>query len=666
MARDISVSISVQGEREYRTALKDAQSAVKLLDSELKASEAAFDGSANAQEHYANKTRLIGAQIEQQKTILKSLEQAVKEAGKEFGESSAKTDYFRIEVNKTHASIAKLERAFRESEAEMAELGRDSGRVGRQLEQGIGEAADDVGRKFDQMVKKLDVDLSEIGSATQFSALIDGGGVITGTVQQVIDGIDQVVESTEDYRRRMSFLEQNAITAGLDPDELKAVAMKVASITGDMDGAIEGVSNLAAAGLDMNEIATAADRLVAAAMRWPETLKFESMADGLQESIATKNAVGQYAEMLTRLGLDLETVNEAMNATPDANAAQTAAMAWMTEHGLDESLANYLEMNEDLVKAEAAQLKYNDALAKFAEALVPVQTEWNNFKSDFLTGTTELIDGGFDEWIGGLEEKLRSGLGLNEWMQNLLGDDLYKKLFEEGRDETKTPAPGTASTYTGAVDPSVFAPDTTVKPGAYAGAVDLGETYGIAAAEAYTNAVKENTADVFDVSDAVEDARASLQSWEEMESGLTKEMMQELLDKEAAAKAGEEAGDAGVDGIGSAVESDMPDLLQSLETDGKNAISGFADGILASSDEAVSAANTVWNLVNARLSRPFSFPSLSLPNGGNASGQSGAGSAAETRGVALYLDGRELGRTSADYISAEQGARVDRYETYGY
>ena len=40
MARDISVSIAVQGEKEFNQALKSAQSAVKVLSSELKASEA--------------------------------------------------------------------------------------------------------------------------------------------------------------------------------------------------------------------------------------------------------------------------------------------------------------------------------------------------------------------------------------------------------------------------------------------------------------------------------------------------------------------------------------------------------------------------------------------------------------------------------------------------
>lgn len=612
MARDISVSISVQGEREYRTALKDAQSAVKLLDSELKASEAAFDGSANAQEHYANKTRLISAQIEQQKTILKSLEQAVKEAGKEFGESSAKTDYFRIEVNKTHASIAKLERVFRESEAEMAELGRDSGRVGRQLEQGIGEAADDVSRKFDQMVNKLSMDIGGIRSTLNFGAAFEIGGAVLEGVKGAYDAVTGLVDSSMDYNRQMAMLEQNAFKFGFDPDWLKQQAVGIAELTGDMDGAVEAVSNLARVAPNADEFTKVMNRLMGATLELPGTLKIENLAESLQESIAGGTATGAFSELMTRVGLDPETINESLQAAESEIARWTAGTAWTSEHGFEETYARYKEMNPDMIEYFTAQANLAYAQAELAEVLTPAATEAVELATELIEDGTELIKKAIE-------------------LYNLISEgDLTEEnpKVQEARENL---------------------PDWN--NGYITGAEEAGESDG----EEYINGVKKSI-----IEEAPEPP-----TWDDFAGGY-ETGLDSLFDSEAAALAGEKAGDAGVDGIGSAVESDMPALLQSLETDGKNAISGFADGILASSDEAVSAANTVWNLVNARLSRPFSFPSLSLPNGGNASGQSGAGSAAGTRGVSLYLDGRELGRTSADYISAAQGARVDRYETYGY
>lgn len=613
MAADISVGIAVQGEKEFNKALKECQNTLKQLDSGLKANAAEFDKNENAMRQSKERYELLGNAIEENEKIIEALNDAIKFSTDTYGAAAKKTTDYVTAQNKAREAVAKLRKELEQSDAEMGEIGRDSTRVGRQLENGIGEAAEDVGRKFDQMVEKLDTDLGEIGSATKFSAIIEGGGAIKDTASNVIEGIEQVVEGTEDYRRRMSFLEQNAITAGLDPDQLKAVAMRVASITGDMDGAIEGVSNLAAAGLDMNEIATAADRLVSAAIMWPDTLKFESLADGLQETIATKSAVGSYAELLERLGLDLETVNKSMEGTKTAGAAQTAAMAWMTEHGLEESLQNYMDMNAELIAAEDAQNRYNDALANFAKALVPAQTEWNNFKTDFLTGTTELINGGFDTWLGGLEEKLRSGLGLNEWMQNLLGEDLYNRLFVEGHEDTPVPEAGHGTTYTGAVNPEDLIPKT-VTPGMYAGAVDLGSIMG------------ETTAGAF-----AETAETS-------------------------------------------IEEEFTDNAE-LETAGKNADISVANGITESGQVVVNAAASVADATIAEFNRVASSYAamgqmIGVPPvyGAAASGAASGYAASSGRwiiNVTSELDGRELGKTATPYIASSMGASVDRAETYG-
>lgn len=611
--REIKTKLTIDSEKQFNREIQEAGRNMRVMASEMKAAAADFNLTGNEMDYLTRKSDALNSQIKQQETIIEALKDAVASSAKAWGDASAKTDGYRIKLANAEASMAKLKKELQETDAEMAEMGRDSTRVGRQLENGIGEAADDVGRKFDQMVEKLDVDLSEIGSATKFSAIIEGGGMIANMASQVIEGIDQVVEGTEDYRRRMSFLEQNAITAGLDPDQLKAVAMKVASITGDMDGAIEGVSNLAAAGLDMNEIATAADRLVAAAIMWPDTLKFESMADGLQESIATKSAVGAYAELLERLGLDIEKVNESMEATPDANAAQTAAMAWMTEHGLEESLQNYVDMNAEMIAAEDAQLRYNDALANFAKALVPVHTEWNNFKTDFLTGTTELINGGFDTWLGGLEEKLRSGLGLNEWMENLLGEDLYNKLFVEGHEDTPVPEAGQGTTYTGAVNPEDLIPKT-VTPGMYAGAVDLGSTMGDTTATAFSDTVETS------------------------------------------------------------IEEEFTDNTD-LETAGKNADVSVANGITENGQVVVDAAANVADATIAEFNRvASSYAAMGQMVGappvyGAASGAASSYAAASggrwIDNVTLTLDGRELGRTGSNYIGDTLGLQASRQEVYG-
>lgn len=417
MARDISVSIAVQGEKEFNQALKDAQSAVKVLASELKASEAAFDENADAQAYFANKTKNINDQIDQQKTILKSLEQAVREAGEEFGESSSKTDKYRIAINKTHGDIAKLERSLRETQREAEELGRDSGRVGRQLEDGIGEAADDVTDRLEKMVKQIEGDLSDIGGAVEFSAFRDAFDMATGAM----DAVTGFVENTEEYRRQLSYLEQNAIDSGFDVEYIKGQLIEIASLTGDADGAFEAISNLMAAGFDGKELEEAIDLIGGAVIRFPETMKFENLAESLQESVSSRSATGAYAELLERLGVDLETVNKSLENAKTNEEAQQIALAYLNEHGLKETVDNYKKVNEDLIANETAQLKFNDAMSKLGEALTPAMTAWTNFKTGVIEGITEMITE-YQKW----EE--------NFWKQNEEDKQLIKDTVESANE----------------------------------------------------------------------------------------------------------------------------------------------------------------------------------------------------------------------------------------
>ena len=477
MARDISVSIAVQGEKEFNQALKNAQSAVKVLSSELKASEASFDENADAQAYFANRTRLINAQIDQQRTILSSLEQAVREAAEEFGDASAKTDKYRIEINKTHGEIAKLERALRETQQEAEELGRDSTRVGRQLEDGIGDAADNVTEKLEDMTRKIESDLSDIGGTVQFSAFKDAFDMANSAMESVTG----FVENTEEYRRQLSFLEQNAADHGFDFAYIKDQLFQIAALTGDADGAFEAISNLMAAGFDGKELEEAIDLIGGAVIRFPETMKFENLAESLQESVQTGSATGAYAELLERLGVDLETVNKSMEKAKTEEERQQIALAYLNEHGLKETVDNYKSMNEDLIASETAQLKYNDALSGLSEVLLPVATNWTNFKTAFVEGITDMVNGGFDEWIADrtLElENLRTDL--DGWMRELMGGDLYDTLFGQKQEA------GT--------------------PGAYAGLVQIGEAQGTAYGSAYGAAAQ---AEVTKAIEAVNEASSA-------------------------------------------------------------------------------------------------------------------------------------------------------------
>lgn len=405
--REIKTTLAVDGEKAFNKAITESGRNMRVMASEMKAAAADFNLTGDEMEYLGRKSKSLNDQIRQQEAIIQALEGAVRDSAKAYGDASAKTDGYRIKLNNAQASLSKLRKELEDNEREMRELGSDAGRVGRQLEQGLGEAADDVSRKMDGLINTLDRDLSDIGGSVEFSAFKDGFDLVQGSISGAYDALQELTEGTIEYRRTMSYLEQNAVTAGMDPELIKNMTIEVSALTGELDGAVEGMSNLMATGFEEDELATAVERLSAAVIQFPDTLKFESLADSLQESVATAQATGQYAEYLERMGADLDAVNKSFEeaAKKGPEAVETVALAWLNNPNAEAALERYEEVNKDLIEGQKAQQLWNDEVARTADILQPVITRMTELKTqalgimnDIMSGS-ETIDGeAADSW----------------------------------------------------------------------------------------------------------------------------------------------------------------------------------------------------------------------------------------------------------------------------
>ena len=432
--REIKTTLTLDGEKEFNRAISEAGRGMRVMASEMKAAAADFDVTGDEMEYLGRKSKSLNGQIEQQEKIIRALEGAVADSAQTYGEASAKTDGYRIKLNNAYAALSRLKKEHEQTDKRMEELGRDSERTGRRLEQGIGEAADDVSRKFDGMVNKLDSDLGSIKAMTSISAVVDVAGTIGGAVKGAYDAVTGLVEETAEYNKTMAFLKTNADQAGISFQTVKKMAVDVSGITGDMDATIEGLSNLLASGFEADELSIAVERLSGAIIQIPDTLKFESLADGLQETIATRNAVGQYAEYLERMGLDLETVNKALaNAGKEGQeAVESVALSFLSGHGAEEALEKYRAENEELIKYFEAQAKLTDAQARLGETMTPAATAGIEAMSVFVDKLNEMVVS-----VIGTVEKLNTEdpvqNKLIEWADKLSGVDTKETYSQTGK-----------------------------------------------------------------------------------------------------------------------------------------------------------------------------------------------------------------------------------------
>ena len=148
---------------------------------------------------------------------------------------------------------------------------------------------------------------------------------------------------------------------------------------------------LMATGLDTTNLTNAAEAFAGAATKF-DGLKFEGLAEGLQESLAVGQAVGPFAELIERMGGDLEAFNEGMAACTTQVEKQQYAMQWLNESGLQQVHDSYVQNNADLVEAEKAQFRHNEAMAKLGAVIEPINTALANLGAIIIEKVTPVVE----------------------------------------------------------------------------------------------------------------------------------------------------------------------------------------------------------------------------------------------------------------------------------
>lgn len=364
--RRIETTIALDGEQAFKKGLAAAAREMRVLESESKALAASFGTSGDAAAAAAAKQRNLQNQVAQQEQIVSALEQAVKDAAKAYGESSAEVDGYAIKLNNARTRLANLQKALTSSDREVEELGRDAIKAGRQIEEGIGDGAREAENELTDLMATMQDSLSAIQSNTAVTAIKTVWDMASGAY----NAVDGFVSGTVDYRRQLSFLELNADENGFDFSDIKTKLIEVTTVTGDASSSIETLSNLMAVpGIDTNTLTRAIEGLGGAVISFPETMKFESLADSLQETLASGTATGQFAELLNRLGVDVTEFNTALANSPTAAGDLEIALAYLAAGGLNDVYNKWQKTNEEMSDALKTQAELDDELAEFAGTL---------------------------------------------------------------------------------------------------------------------------------------------------------------------------------------------------------------------------------------------------------------------------------------------------------
>lgn len=363
---------------DFSAAMQEARRESSLAKSEFNAVSSGMEDWSSSTEGLTAKLKQLSAQQQVEERRLEVLRAAYDKVVAEQGENSKAAVELKTKINNQVAAVNKAASQHDKFADKLEEVERNA--------DGATDDIKDVGKAAKQSGD--DAEAAGGGWTIMKDVIAD---FVSNIVSGAIDSLLGAVEATREYRREMAQLAQNAADTGVDMDVVKGKLADVTAVTGDAGAAMEGLNMLMASGLDADGITYIADALSGAALKF-DGLSFEGIAEGLQETLATGEAVGPFAEMIERTGADVELFNAGLRkCTTDAEKQQWV-MKWLAEDGLKDVHDSYVQNNADLVEAEKAQFRYNDSMAQIGAALEPAQTALTNLGATILEKIAPVVE----------------------------------------------------------------------------------------------------------------------------------------------------------------------------------------------------------------------------------------------------------------------------------
>ncbi|MTI82582.1 MAG: hypothetical protein FH756_01525 [Firmicutes bacterium] len=202
-----------------------------------------------------------------------------------------------------------------------------------------------------------------------------GGRMSAAFTAPIAGAMVAVTEGTREFRMEIAKLETNAQQAGADMKVMHDSMRELNAVTGETDSNVEGLSNLLAAGFKGDQFRSMMEELAGASIKFKDTLKFEGVADGLQETLATGEAIGPFAELLDRLGVNLDDFNAGLKEAKKNGEEQNYALKTLQQQGLSSVYEQYKKNNAEIIESKQAHYDMQTALADLGKTLEPVMTQ---------------------------------------------------------------------------------------------------------------------------------------------------------------------------------------------------------------------------------------------------------------------------------------------------
>lgn len=402
---------------DLKQGLKEANKQIQLANSEFKAASSGMEDWTKSTEGLSAKITQLGSVLDMQKKKLAGIQAEYEKVAAEQGENSEAARKLKVQLNNQVAIVNTTERELNNYKTTLE--GVENGTIDLQnVTLKSGKAIEKAG---DQAKESSEGFTILKGAVATFA-----GNVLTGLVSKLKEAGSALLglaDSTREYRQTLATLEAGANDVGVSTDFVKDKFTDLMGVFNDQDSVTEGLNNLLTAGFDESTLDNITSSLEGAALKWKDTLKFEGLSDSLQEWIGSDGAslTGQFAELLERMGYNLEEVKEKTAGMTDEQR-RNYAMNLLNSEGLSKVSEDYRKQNENMIAAQKANVDYQNSVAEMGAKIEPITTKIREGFTKILDKILELLSGvdfeklaadiasGFDYFINTILPTIVSGL----------------------------------------------------------------------------------------------------------------------------------------------------------------------------------------------------------------------------------------------------------------
>ncbi len=348
---------------DLKAGLAQANRMIRESESEFKAAAAGMDDWRESEEGLTAKIKSLNSITEMQKAKVNALQKEYDRLIDEgLDPTSKEAVELRTKINNETAALNKNEAELKSQKQALKDMGDESKKAA--------DAVEETGESLEGWQKAGEIAVGALKAVG--AACVAAVGAFFG-----------LAESTREARKLMGQLETSFETAGLSAEAAENTFTELYGIIGDEGAATEAAQQLAKFSKDEEDLAANTRILTGVMAEYGNSIPTEGLAEGMAATAAMGSVQGVLADALEWQGVNLDDYNAKLETLATEEERAAYIQSTLTDLYGDSADA-YRENNAEVIAAQKAQAKLNNAMNDLGAIAEPIMTTLKTLAADLL------------------------------------------------------------------------------------------------------------------------------------------------------------------------------------------------------------------------------------------------------------------------------------------